>query len=81
MTTAADDANIVRRALGPLADPYGPAMQAIARLELGAALYAWAAPLLSGDDTPEAGDRTRKVAAELLRGHKGEAALRRASGI
>ncbi len=77
------DADLVRAVLVGTggARPESPAMQALARLQLKAALYDWVQPFLSGDDTPEADERTRKIAAELLRGHKGEDALRRASGI
>lgn len=76
MSTVVDDGAIVHFLLVEQGvRPNSPAMQALGRLIEKAGRYEWALPLLTGDDTPEAHDRTMKMAAQLLRGVNGEAAV------
>lgn len=83
MSRTTTDADVVRAVLGGAgARPESPVMQALASLQLKAALYDWAQPLLADDsDSPEYRDRARAVFSEMLRGLTGEAALRKASGL
>jgi hypothetical protein len=82
MSEVTKDAALIRAVLKADGAAQGSAvLQALARLEMAAALYAFVRPILADENGAAGGDRMRRVGAELLRGHRGEGALRRAAGL